>query len=150
LIYFIGIIISGCYGAYSLGANNVANVTGMYVSAEVFSKNIAAFIGGLSIALGVLTYSKKVMMTIGKGIVPLDPLSALVSVLAEALTLHVFTQIGVPVSSSQAIVGAVIGVGLVGGIRTLSLRMISKICIGWVLTPIISGVMTFSALLLIL
>jgi len=48
------------------------------------------------------------MITIGKGIAPLDPFSALVTILAEALTLHLFTQIGVPVSSSQAVVGGVV------------------------------------------
>ncbi|MBN1850082.1 MAG: anion permease [Deltaproteobacteria bacterium] len=147
-IYVIGIILAGSYGAYSLGANNVANVTGMYVSSGIFSMNTAAFIGGLSIAFGVVTYSKKVMITIGKGIVPLDPLSALVSVLAEALTLHVFTQVGVPVSSSQAIVGAVAGVGLVGGVRTLSVKILSKIFIGWILTPVASGILTFMVLLI--
>jgi PiT family inorganic phosphate transporter len=90
----------------------------------------------------VLTYSKKVMMTIGKGIVPLDPFSALVAVLTEGVVLHLFTQIGVPVSSSQAIVGAVVGIGLVGDMQTVSGRMLAKIGFGWVLTPVIAGFIT--------
>lgn len=139
MLYFTGIITAGCYGAYSLGANNVANVTGVYVGSGILSAGNASLIGGLSIALGVLTYSRKVMMTVGRGIVPLDPFSALVVVLAEALTLHLFTQIGVPVSSSQAVVGAVVGVGMVGNLRTVSPVMIAKIAGGWVLTPLLSG-----------
>jgi inorganic phosphate transporter, PiT family len=141
-IYTVGIIVAGCYGAYSLGANNVANVTGIYVGSGLMSSRMAAFIGGLSIASGVLTYGKEVMITIGKGIAPLDPFTALVTVLAEALTLHLFTQIGVPVSSSQAVVGAVVGVGIVGGIRTVNPQMLVKIAAGWLMTPFVAGLMT--------
>jgi PiT family inorganic phosphate transporter len=141
-IYTVGIIVAGCYGAYSLGANNVANVTGIYVGSGLMSCQTAALIGGLSIASGALTYGKQVMVTIGKGIAPLDPFTALVTVLAEALTLHLFTQIGVPVSSSQAIVGAVVGVGIVGGIRTVNPQMLVKIAAGWLMTPFAAGLMT--------
>ena len=109
----------------------------------------ASLIGGLSIALGVLTYSKKVMMTVGKGIVPLDPFSAFVVVLAEAITLHIFTQIGVPVSSSQAVVGAVVGVGLVGDLRTVRVKVLLKISAGWLMTPISAGLISVGLLYLL-
>jgi PiT family inorganic phosphate transporter len=141
-LYSFGIATAGCYGAYSLGSNNVANVTGVYVGSGMLSSGAASLIGGLSIAIGVLTYSEKVMMTVGRGIAPLDPFSALVCVLATGCTLHIFTQIGVPVSSSQAVVGAVVGVGFVGGLRTVSRRMLAKIGIGWVLTPISTGLVS--------
>jgi len=143
LLYSAGIIAAGCYGAYSLGANNVANVTGIYVGSGVLAAEAAAVLGGLSIAFGTLTYSRKVMDTVGKGIVPLDPFSALVVVLAEALSLHLFTQIGVPVSSSQAIVGAVVGVGLVGDVQTVSVRMLARIAIGWIMTPVSGGLLAY-------
>ena len=147
-IYFIGIIIAGSYGAYSLGANNVANVTGIYVGTGILSAETAAIVGGVSIALGVLTYSKKVMMTVAKGIVPLDPFSAFVVVLAEAFTLHIFTQIGVPVSSSQAVVGAVTGIGLAGDLRTVSLKALVKIAAGWLLTPVAAGILSYLLIVL--
>jgi len=143
LLYSAGIIVAGCYGSYTLGANNVANVTGIYVGSGVSLAEVAALIGGLSIALGVLTYSRKVMETVGKGLVPLDPFSALVAVLAEALSLHLFTQIGVPVSSSQAIVGAVVGVGLVGDVQTVSVKMLARIGAGWIMTPVSGGVLAY-------
>jgi len=149
LLYSVGVVAAGCYCAYSLGGNNVANVTGVYVGSGVLSAEAASLIGGLSIALGALSYSRKVTLTIGKGIVPLDPFSALVVVLAEALTLHLFTQIGVPVSSSQAVVGAVVGVGLVGSLRTVSPAMLAKIALGWVLTPVSAGLLTYVFVLLI-
>lgn len=143
LVFSVGTLLTGCYGAYCLGSNNVANVTGVYVSSGLLDARSAAIIGGISIAAGVLTYSRKVMMTIGKGIVPLDPFSALVSVLASAICLHVFTQIGVPVSSSQAIVGAVVGVGLTGDVQTVSVKMLVRIGLGWVLAPASSGMLTY-------
>lgn len=144
IFYRVGILVSGCYGAYTLGSNNVANVTGVYVGSGILTPEQAAFIGAFSIAAGVLTYSKKVMMTIGKGIVPLYPFSALVVVLAGALTLHLFTQIGVPVSSSQAVVGAVVGVGFVGGVQTVSFAMVKKISIGWIMTPVSGGILAYA------
>jgi len=140
-IYRLGILVAGCYGAYSLGSNNVANVTGVYVGSGFLTPEAASLIGGGSIALGVLTYSYRVMMTVGKGIAPLDPFTAFVTVLAGALSLHLFTQVGIPVSSSQAIVGAVVGVGLVGDVRTVSPRMLTRIGLGWVLTPLVAGVL---------
>jgi len=143
LLYYIGIITTGCYAAYALGGNNVANVTGVYVGSGILSVQNASLIGGLSIAAGVLTYSKKVMMTIGKGIAPLDPFSALITILAEALTLNLFTHIGVPVSSSQAIVGAIVGVGIVKGMKTVRSRMLIKIGLGWIMTPVSAGLSAY-------
>ncbi|MBN2125795.1 MAG: inorganic phosphate transporter, partial [Deltaproteobacteria bacterium] len=105
-----------------------------------------SLIGGLSIGAGALTYSRKVMATIGKGIVPLDPFSAFVVVLAEAVSLHLFTQIGVPVSSSQAIVGAVVGVGMVGDLQTVSMKMLVRIGLGWILTPLAGGLLSWALL----
>ncbi|MFQ6078837.1 MAG: inorganic phosphate transporter, partial [Thermodesulfobacteriota bacterium] len=90
-----GLIVAGCYGAYALGANNVANVTGVYVGSGLLTPLEASVIGGLSIASGVLTYSWKVMWTVGMRIFPMDAYSAVVSTLAEAITIHTFTQVGV-------------------------------------------------------
>ncbi|MEJ5347313.1 MAG: inorganic phosphate transporter [Desulfosoma sp.] len=140
--YFVAVLVTGCYAAYSLGANSVANVTGVYVTSGLLDLRLGALIGGLSIASGVLTYSGRVMMTVGKGIVPLDPFSAMVVVFAEAATLHLFTQVAVPVSSSQAVVGAVVGIGFVKGLQTINKRVVLKIGLGWVLTPICAGMLT--------
>jgi PiT family inorganic phosphate transporter len=143
LIYTVGTVVTGCYGAYCLGSNNVANVTGVYVGAKMLSAEAASLIGGLSIAAGALTYSKKVIVTIGKGIAPLDPFSALVAVLGAALTIHVFTQVGVPVSSSQAIVGAVVGIGIAGDVQTVSRKMLTKIGAGWIAAPASAALMAY-------
>ncbi len=134
----ICLIVAGSYAAYALGANNVANVTAVFVGAGQISVLSATLIGGLSIALGILTFSRPVMETVGRKLVRLDPFSALIVVLAEAITVHFFTFVGVPVSTSQAVIGAVLGVGIVKGINTVSRRTLMNILIGWFLTPAIS------------
>jgi PiT family inorganic phosphate transporter len=143
LVIRVALIFAGCYGAYSLGANNVANVTGVYVGSGLLTPFEAALIGSLSIVSGVLTYSKKVMDTIGKKIVELDGFSAFVAEFSAAVTVHIFTQVGVPVSTSQAIVGSVTGVGLIKGVKTVKKGTLIEIGIGWISTPLSSGVIAY-------
>lgn len=135
----LSMIAAGSYGAYALGANNVANVTAVFVGAGHISVFSAALIGGLSIGLGILTLSKRVMETVGKKLVRLDPFSALVVLLAQSITVHIYTFIGVPVSTSQAVIGAVLGMGIVKGISTVRGRTLVNILIAWILTPAIAG-----------
>jgi PiT family inorganic phosphate transporter len=81
----LALIVAGSYAAYALGANNVANVTAVFVGAGQLTVFSASVVGGSSIALGILTFSRGVMETVGKKLVRLDPFSALVVVLAEGL-----------------------------------------------------------------
>ena len=106
----------------------------------------AALIGSLSIAFGILTYSKNVMNTIGRKIVELDGFSAFISTLSAAITVHVFTQVGVPVSISQASVGGVAGIGLLKGTKTMRKRTLIDIGIGWISTPLSSGVIAYAVM----
>lgn len=131
----VALVVAGSYAAYALGANNVANVTAVFVAAGTLTVFMAALIGGLSIALGVLTYSRGVMETVGRKLVRLDPFSALVVVLAEGLTVHLYTVIGVPVSTSQAVIGAVLGIGIIKGTQTIKRKTLYGIFTGWFLTP---------------
>lgn len=146
------LLIAGSYGAYELGANNVVVTTAPYFNAGMFGDPkgtydlfyqdpafIAALIGGLSIAFGAITYSKKVMATVGNSITALDPYSAMITVFAHSLSLMVFTWLKVPVSSSQAIVGSVLGIGLLKGGRAISYKTLGWIFVGWLLTPIIGA-----------
>jgi len=137
-----GLIITGCYGAYALGANNVANVTAVFYGAGFLSLQTAALIGGVSIALGVVTFSKGVMQTVGKGIVKLDAFSALIVVLSNAITVHIYAIIGVPVSTSQAVVGAVLGIGLLKRAEALKTRAILGVFSGWIATPVIAALVS--------
>ncbi len=135
----LGILSIGTWGAYALGANNVANVTGVYVGAGLLSVPAAALVGGGSIALGVLTFARPVMETVGERLVPLGAWPALLAVAAQAAVLQAFGVIGVPVSASQAVVGAVVGIGLVKGVAAVNARQLLAIVAGWALTPASAG-----------
>ena len=138
-----GLIAAGCYGAYALGANNVANVSGVYVQTGQLTELQAALLGGGSIALGALTFSRNVMVTVGKKLVRLDPFSAFIAVLSMAMVVHFFAKVGVPVSTSHGIVGAVLGLGLLKGMQTIRARTLLWIVFGWLGTPSIALVMAY-------
>ncbi len=132
----VGYYIAGIIGAYSLGANNVANITALYTGeVNLINNQVASIIGGVSIAIGVLTYSKKVMYTVGDRIASLNPLSGFLVVLASAITVFIYAKVGIPVSSSQAIVGAVVGVGLTTGIANVDFKVLRNIGVAWFGTP---------------
>ena len=132
-------ILSSCYVAYSMGANNAGNAVGPIANLGIFHPKLLLLIGGISIAVGAATYGKKVADTVGKGITPLDIPGAFVAQVSSAFGMHLFSILGIPVSTSSAIVGAVVGVGLVRGLKAISKRTILTILIGWVLTPTLAA-----------
>jgi len=143
----IGILVTGCFGAYALGSNNVANTTGAFVGAGLITPIEGALIGSISIGVGAITYSRGVMISVGRRISLLDPFSALVVVLAGAITVYLYTQIGVPVSTSQAVVGAVAAIGLAKGIRTINKKMLFFVLLGWISTPLLAASLSILLLL---
>ncbi len=132
------LVLVGSYGAFALGANNVANVVGPVVGAGAITPLVGTIVGSVAIALGICTYSRQVMMTVGRDLVKLDAFTALVVVLSEAITVHIYAEVGVPVSTSQAVVGAVLGIGLLKGVKTVRWGTMVKISFGWVGTPAVS------------
>ncbi len=136
-------IVSACYVAYSMGANNAGNAVGPIANLDIFPPKLLLFIGGVSIAVGAITFGKKVADTVGKGITPLDIPAAFVAQVSSAFGLHLFSLFGIPVSTSAAIVGAVVGVGLVKGASAISKKTIVTILIGWILTPTLAGSFSF-------
>ena len=144
-ILWSGLLLVGIYGSYALGANNVANATGIFSGQfKGVSDSQLALFGGISIAAGVLTYSKRVMMAVGSGVMPLDAFTALVTVSSMAVTVHIFAVIGVPVSTSQAIIGSIIGIGLIRGIQSIKFKTLRNIGFGWFLTPLIALILSSS------
>ncbi|MCF8106733.1 MAG: inorganic phosphate transporter family protein [Desulfohalobiaceae bacterium] len=167
------LVLAGTFGAFSLGANNIANVMGVFVPVSpfadinifgLFSLSAAQqlfFLGGIAIAVGVFTYSKRVMLTVGAGIFRLSPLAAFVVVMAHSLVLFLFASERlanflvshglpslplVPVSSSQAVVGGVVGIGLLKRGRGLRWQVLGGISTGWVSTPVIACLVCFVSL----
>jgi len=168
----IALIAAGAFGAYSLGANNIANVVGVFIPAKpfpdlivgpfVFSSTQQLFLlGGLAIALGVFTYSKGVMMTVGGNLGRLSSSAALITVLSHSIVLFLFASRGleawlmshglptiplVPVSSSQAVVGAIVGISILQGTAGIQWSVLGKIIAGWVATPFAAGLLCFIGL----
>ena len=171
----IGLIAVGAFGAYSLGANNIANVMGVFVPVAPFrpidailgmltSRDQLFILGGMAMAAGVLTYSYKVMKTVGQSIIPLTPITALVAVLSSSTVLFLFSSQNlelflasnglpsiplVPISSSQAAVGAIIGIGLFQGGRGMNFKLLGKIASGWVTAPLLACIFSFVSLFII-
>lgn len=162
----VGLLAVGAFGAYALGANNIANVMGVFVPASPFepvalgawgqvtSTQQLFLLGALAIAVGIHTHSYRVMTTVGSQIFRLTPVLALVVVLAQALVLFLFSSVAlqawlsragfpapplVPVSSTQAIIGAILGIAIVKGGKGLHFGTLGRVAMGWVLTPVIAG-----------
>ena len=140
-----GLIIVGIYGAYALGANAVANATGLFsgqlVDSGVTDSDLAVW-GGIAIALGTMTYGRRVIQTIGSGILPMDAFTGFVATTAMSMTVHVFALVGVPISTSQCIVGAVVGVGFARQSPALQLPSLKRILLGWVMTPVLALILS--------
>ncbi len=136
------VILSGGYLAFSLGANHVGTATGLLLSTQI-NPLFLILLGGVAIAVGTMTYGKKVTQAVGGGITPLDPAGAFSAQLSAAIAVHLFSFLGIPVSTSHAVVGAVVGVGLVKGAKTVSKGKITEIVIGWVASPSLAGIFSF-------
>jgi len=169
----VGLLLVGAFGAYSLGANNIANVMGVFVPANPFTdisfnslftlsgtQQLFLF-GAIAISIGVFTYSYRVMLTVGNDLFKLTPVAALVVVLSESIVLFLFASKGletwlaslglptiplVPVSSSQAVIGAIVGIVLAKRGRGVNMKVLVKISSGWITTPVIAAVISFIAL----
>lgn len=146
----IGYIVAGAYSAYTIGINSSASVTAFYydsfgVGANVLtSASLTAIIGGVAIAVGVLTYSKKVMMTVGGSIANITQIDGFLVILASALSITLMKELmGIPVSTSQAVVGAVVGAGLVSGVKNVNFGVFKRIAIAWVSSPTVAGLITY-------
>ena len=172
----LALLLAGAFGAYSLGANNIANVMGVFVPISPFtdisimkififsSKEQLFLLGGIAIAFGVFTYSKRVMFTVGSDLLKLSPVSAFIVVISHSIVLFLFASQGisdflqsinlpsiplVPVSSSQAVVGGVIGIGLLKGGKEVQWSIAGKISLGWFTLPVIAAFISFLILFIL-
>jgi len=169
----VGYVLLVAFSAYSLGANNIANVMGMFVDSApftpitffdrfVFTSHMQLFfLGGVSISVGILTRSMSNAQTVGSAIFKMSPITGFIAILSSSIVLFIFSSKHlqvllvqmhlptlplVPVSSSQAIVGAIIGLGIVKGANQIQYRNLSKIAIGWVINPLLAGAICFVSL----
>jgi inorganic phosphate transporter, PiT family len=145
-------IFSAGFVAFAHGANDVGNAIAplsaiVYASAtgsiphESFATPLwVLVIGGVGIVGGLATWGKKVIATVGEGIIPLQPSVGFCAQWGTAVTVLVASQLGFPVSTSHAIVGSVVGIGLVqGGVQFKPLRAIA---LAWGVTIPIAAILT--------
>ena len=149
-------ILTACAVAFAHGSNDVANaigplaaiVTGKLGDGELASTAPVApwmlAIGGLGIVAGLATWGYRVMETIGKRITELTPSRGFAAQLAAATTIVIASRLGMPVSTTHCLVGAVLGVGLARGIGALDLRVVGGIGASMVATlPLVAVLSVF-------
>ncbi|MDO7085848.1 inorganic phosphate transporter [Pseudocolwellia sp. AS88] len=151
-VFAILMIVTACCMAFAHGSNDVANAIGPLAAVESIISNegqiakkaaIAWWIlplGGFGIVAGLALFGHKVIATIGNGITHLTPSRGFAAELAAACTVVIASGTGLPISTTQTLVGAVLGVGMARGIAAINLGVVRNIVISWVITlPIGAG-----------
>jgi PiT family inorganic phosphate transporter len=142
---------TSCYVAFAHGANDVANAIGPVASIVPLAQGIdigstvevptwLLLLGGIGIAVGCMTWGRRVMKTVGSRITSLTNTRGFSVDFGAATTVLIASKMGLPISTSHTVVGAVIGVGLARGLEAVDLSVIKKIVTSWLLTlPIAAG-----------
>ncbi len=145
------LLLSASLISYNTGANELATVLGPIVYIKIpINIILLYFLASFFIFLGAITMSYRVIETVGKGIIPLDPFSGFIAQFSAGICIFLFTLFGMPVSTTYCIIGALSGVGITKGLRTIKLNLIKRIAINWLLTLLSAFTISFLLTKLIL
>lgn len=144
-VFGVLMVVTACGMAFAHGSNDVANAIGPLaaVISIATTGTIAAkstlpiwvlVIGGGGIVLGLATFGRHVIATVGKKITQLTPSRGFAAELAAATTIVIASGTGMPISTTHTLVGAVLGVGMARGIEAIDLRVVMRIFVSWVVT----------------
>ncbi|MCW9715098.1 inorganic phosphate transporter [Avibacterium sp. 21-594] len=145
-VFSILMLLTACAMAFAHGSNDVANAIGPLSAVvsivdnggEIMAKSPLAWwilpLGAAGIALGLIVMGYKVMATIGTGITDLTPSRGFSAQFATATTVVLASGTGLPISTTQTLVGAILGIGFARGIAALNLTVIRNIIASWVIT----------------
>ena len=145
-IFSILMLLTACAMAFAHGSNDVANAIGPLSSVVSIVQNGGKILSGgdlawwilplgaLGIAVGLIAMGQKVMATVGSGITDLTPSRGFAAQFATAMTVVVASGTGLPISTTQTLVGAILGIGFARGIAALNLTVIRNIISSWVVT----------------
>jgi PiT family inorganic phosphate transporter len=145
-IFGILMIFTACCMAFAHGSNDVANAIGPLAAVvgviqsggQVLDKVALDWwilpLGAVGIVIGLMTFGARVIQTIGSNITHLTPSRGFAAEIAAASTVVISSGLGLPISTTQTLVGAVLGVGMARGIAALNLGVIRTIFISWVVT----------------
>ena len=144
-VFGVLMVITACGMAFAHGSNDVANAIGPLaavigtattgsISAQSTLPVWVLVIGGGGIVIGLATYGRHVIATVGKKITQLTPSRGFAAELAAATTIVIASGTGIPISTTHTLVGAVLGVGMARGIEAIYLRVVGRILVSWVVT----------------
>jgi len=144
-VFGILMVVTACGMAFAHGSNDVANAIGPLAAVISVAQTgeIAAkaglpiwvlALGGGGIVIGLATFGRHVIATVGKKITQLTPSRGFAAELAAATTIVIASGTGMPISTTHTLVGAVLGVGLARGIEAIDLRVVARILVSWVVT----------------
>ena len=169
----VGMILTTALGGYALGANNMANVVGVFMDSCKFepinigswytlsSIQILFLLGAIAACVGVFTYSQRAIKNVGSNLLAFSPIVAWIVILSQSLVLMMFSSDklanllttinlpalpAVPVSSTQAVIGAIVGIGLAKGGKGIKWGLVLKLVSGWVASPLIAFVLSYTTL----
>jgi len=134
----------GTAASFAMGANDVANASGAFVMTGLFGLTVAGLVGGVGMALGVLTWGRPLLRRVAFDVVRLDPTTAAASQLAQSTVILVSVAFGYFTSMNQALVGAMIGAGLARPGGTVRRRTVRDILAGWAVGPASGAALGFS------
>jgi PiT family inorganic phosphate transporter len=153
-------VLTASFVAFAHGANDVANAVGPVaavvhiaqtgeVAGRVAVPIYVLMAGGIGIVVGLATWGYKVIETVGRAITEMAPSRGFSAEFGAASTVLVFSLLGLPVSTTHTLVGAVIGVGLAHGLGALNLRVVRNIVNSWIITVPLSAVLAAIAFLIL-
>ena len=144
-VFGVLMVVTACAMAFAHGSNDVANAIGPVAAVISVAKSGVVgqksalsvwilLLGGAGIVVGLATYGRRVMETVGRKITHLTPSRGFAAELAAATTIVVASNTGMPISTTHTLVGAVLGVGLARGIAAIDLRVVGGIFMSWIIT----------------
>jgi PiT family inorganic phosphate transporter len=152
-IFAILVVITSCTVAFAHGANDVANAIGPLAAIAEIVKNGTVpgkvpvdikflILGGIGIAVGLATFGYRVMRLVGEKVTEITPSRGVAADLAGMTTVLICSRMGLPISTTHTLVGAIIGVGLARGITAIDRNVVRSIFVSWMATVPIAAVLT--------
>jgi len=144
-VFGVLMVVTACGMAFAHGSNDVANAIGPLAAVITVAQTGAIasksalptwvlMLGGGGIVIGLATYGRHVIATVGRKITQLTPSRGFAAELAAATTIVIASGTGIPISTTHTLVGAVLGVGMARGIEAIDLRVVGRILVSWVVT----------------
>jgi PiT family inorganic phosphate transporter len=144
-VFGVLMVVTACGMAFAHGSNDVANAIGPLAAVistattgEITAKSGVSIwvlmLGGVGIVVGLATFGRHVIATVGERITQLTPSRGFAAELAAATTIVIASGTGMPISTTHTLVGAVLGVGMARGIEAIDLRVVGRIFLSWIVT----------------